>query len=185
MNKAIAIGMLGFARRQQARDRTEGPWNKRRSFVTSNRAWRTTRSVIRASMCSPRPHAATPRTKRSSNPAGGDGLPSADRRARFRAVAAPRSAAPAPATHRAVVLQPFPATDLIDFPRKLSGALPLPPAPLEYRLIEHDLVIRDAERRSSWLCCATRSAQSQRGIEKVRAMSGTDRMTGGRMNRAR
>jgi hypothetical protein len=39
-------------------------------------------------------------------------------------------------THHAVVLQPFPANELYDFPKM--------PAPLEYRLIGNDLVIRDA-----------------------------------------
>ena len=46
--------------------------------------------------------------------------------------------------HRATVLQPFPATELTDFPKILSDALPPLPAPLEYRLIDNDLVIRDA-----------------------------------------
>ena len=49
-------------------------------------------------------------------------------------------------THRAMVLQPFPTNELADFPRVLSDALPLLPAPLEYRLIGNDLVIRDADR---------------------------------------
>ena len=49
------------------------------------------------------------------------------------------------ATHRAVVLQPFPASELYDFPKRLSEALPVLPAPLEYRLIDRDLVIRDAD----------------------------------------
>lgn len=41
------------------------------------------------------------------------------------------------------VLQPFPATKLSDFPRVLADALPVLPEPLEYRLIGHDLVVRD------------------------------------------
>ena len=48
------------------------------------------------------------------------------------------------ATDHAVLLQPFPATQLSDFPTALSQALPPLPAPLEYRLIGNDLVIRDA-----------------------------------------
>ena len=48
-------------------------------------------------------------------------------------------------THRAVVLQPFPANELFDFPKVLRDTLPALPAPLEYRLIGNDLVIRDAE----------------------------------------
>jgi hypothetical protein len=47
-------------------------------------------------------------------------------------------------THHAVVLQPFPANELCHFPKMLSDALPPLPAPLEYRLIGNDLVIRDA-----------------------------------------
>jgi hypothetical protein len=48
-------------------------------------------------------------------------------------------------THRAVVLAPFPTNELCEFPKVLSDVLPLLPAPLEYRLIGNDLVIRDAE----------------------------------------
>lgn len=47
--------------------------------------------------------------------------------------------------HRAMPLEPFPGTDLFDFPQKLATALPALPAPLEYRLIFNDLVIRDAD----------------------------------------
>ena len=47
-------------------------------------------------------------------------------------------------THRAAVLAPFPGSELGDFPVALSAALPRLPAPLEYRLIDNDLVIRDA-----------------------------------------
>ena len=64
-----------------------------------------------------------------------------------RAIAAPAGVAISgviPA-HRATVLQPFPATELSDFPNILSEVLPLLPAPLEYRLIDNDLVIRDAD----------------------------------------
>ena len=43
-------------------------------------------------------------------------------------------------------LRPFPAGELVEFPRILSDALPLLPPSLEYRLIGNDLVIRDAER---------------------------------------
>ena len=44
-----------------------------------------------------------------------------------------------------MVLQPFPGSELTEFPKVLSDALPAVPAPLEYRLIGQDLVIRDAE----------------------------------------
>jgi hypothetical protein len=47
--------------------------------------------------------------------------------------------------HRAMPLEPFPGTDLYDFPKQLTAALPLLPSPLEYRLIFNDLVIRDTQ----------------------------------------
>jgi hypothetical protein len=43
------------------------------------------------------------------------------------------------------VLEPFPATRLYEFPHVLADALPLLPEPLEYRLTDHDLVVRDRE----------------------------------------
>jgi hypothetical protein len=43
------------------------------------------------------------------------------------------------------VLEPFPSEGLYDFPRVLQDALPPLPTPLEYRLIGHDLVVRDKE----------------------------------------
>jgi hypothetical protein len=46
-------------------------------------------------------------------------------------------------THHPEVLQPFPANELGDFPHALAAALPPLPVPLEYRLIDRDLVIRD------------------------------------------
>jgi hypothetical protein len=49
------------------------------------------------------------------------------------------------ASDHLAVLQPFPAARLYDFPRVLAEALPLLPEPLEYRLIDHDLVVRDRE----------------------------------------
>ena len=45
----------------------------------------------------------------------------------------------------ATALEPFPSHQLHDFPRVLNDALPPLPAALEYRLIGHDLVIRDKE----------------------------------------
>ncbi len=47
--------------------------------------------------------------------------------------------------HHAGVLEPFPATALSTFPTVLERALPPLPAGLEYRLIDNDLVLRDAE----------------------------------------
>jgi hypothetical protein len=63
-----------------------------------------------------------------------------------RAIAAPAGVAVrgVNAPHRAAILQPFPASELADFPKTLSEVLPQLPAPLEYRLIDNDLVIRDA-----------------------------------------
>jgi hypothetical protein len=43
------------------------------------------------------------------------------------------------------VLQPFPATALYGFPQLLADALPPLPEGLEYRLIDNDLVVRDAD----------------------------------------
>jgi hypothetical protein len=47
--------------------------------------------------------------------------------------------------HHAGVLEPVPATALNSFPTVLERALPPLPAGLEYRLIDNDLVLRDAE----------------------------------------
>ena len=47
--------------------------------------------------------------------------------------------------HTAVVLEPYPASQLADFPIALREALPALPIPLEYRLIGNDLAVRDAE----------------------------------------
>ena len=44
-----------------------------------------------------------------------------------------------------VVLEPFPPDALHEFPRVLKDALPPLPTPLEYRLIGHDLVVRDRD----------------------------------------
>jgi hypothetical protein len=47
--------------------------------------------------------------------------------------------------HRATVMAPLPASELFEFPKRLSEALPLLPASLEYRLVDNDLVIRDVD----------------------------------------
>lgn len=47
--------------------------------------------------------------------------------------------------HHAGVLEPFPASALNAFPTALERALPPLPSGLEYRLIDNDLVLRDAE----------------------------------------
>lgn len=44
-----------------------------------------------------------------------------------------------------VVLEPFPAEELLEFPEVMADALPVLPAPLEYRLIGRDLVVRDIQ----------------------------------------
>lgn len=44
-----------------------------------------------------------------------------------------------------LVLEPFPADELLEFPDVLADALPVLPAPLEYRLIGRDLVVRDIQ----------------------------------------
>ena len=63
--------------------------------------------------------------------ASGDGAPA------MRGVNTPRP--------HAGVLEPFPAAALNSFPPVLERALPPLPAGLEYRLIDNDLVLRDAE----------------------------------------
>ncbi len=50
-----------------------------------------------------------------------------------------------PLQHLPVVLEPFPATELHEFPVALKHALPPLPSELEYRLIGDDLVLRDVE----------------------------------------
>jgi hypothetical protein len=47
--------------------------------------------------------------------------------------------------HRVAVLMPLPADELSEFPGALRDALPALPDSLEYRLVDHDLVIRDLE----------------------------------------
>jgi len=49
------------------------------------------------------------------------------------------------ASEHLAVLQPFPDSQLYEFPRVFADALPLLPEPLEYRLVGHDLVVRDRE----------------------------------------
>jgi hypothetical protein len=48
-----------------------------------------------------------------------------------------------PLAHHPMVFEPFPATELHEFPALLERALPPLPLALEYRLIGHDLVLRD------------------------------------------
>jgi hypothetical protein len=48
-----------------------------------------------------------------------------------------------PLDHHPAVLEPFPATELHEFPALLERALPALPPSLEYRLIGNDLVLRD------------------------------------------
>ena len=49
------------------------------------------------------------------------------------------------ASHTAMALQPFPSSELNDFPTVLRDALPLLPGSLEYRLIGDDLALRDKD----------------------------------------
>lgn len=48
-----------------------------------------------------------------------------------------------PLSHHPAVFEPFPATELHEFPALLARTLPPLPAALEYRLIGNDLVLRD------------------------------------------
>ena len=63
-----------------------------------------------------------------------------------RAIAAPSGSAMSGVTapRRTSVLEPFPETEPAEFPKVFREGLPAIPAPLEYRLIGNDLVIRDA-----------------------------------------
>lgn len=54
-----------------------------------------------------------------------------------------RTGAALPLEHHPVVSEPFPGTELHEFPALLARALPALPEPLEYRLIGNDLVLRD------------------------------------------
>lgn len=50
-----------------------------------------------------------------------------------------------PLERHPVTFEPFPATELYEFPELLARALPPLPRALEYRLIGHDLVLRDVD----------------------------------------
>ena len=108
--------------------------------MTSNGAWWTTRSA-HTCLFHEATTAATPAPKVFTLP-----VAMVFRQLIGNALAAPDGVAigGVTTTHRAMVLQPIPATDLYDFPKRLSEVLPLLPAPLEYRLVDNDLVIRDA-----------------------------------------
>jgi hypothetical protein len=56
-----------------------------------------------------------------------------------------RAGAELPLDRHPAVFEPFPATELHEFPAVLAKALPALPRPLEYRLIGNDLVLRDAD----------------------------------------
>lgn len=56
----------------------------------------------------------------------------------------------------ASAMERFPSNQLHEFPRVLSDALPPLPAPLEYRLLGHDLVVRDQE--ADLIVCVLRNA---------------------------
>lgn len=49
-----------------------------------------------------------------------------------------------PLNHHPAILEPIPAAELHEFPAVLAQALPPLPRRLEYRMIGHDLVLRDA-----------------------------------------
>jgi len=140
MTKAIAIGMLGLAlaantaAAQTAVEQAQILRDFQRSVV----------DYTERDTCLPFPEAvsaAAPASRIFTLP-----VAMVFRQLIAQALTAPDGAAiGAPATHRAVATLPFPATELYDSPKRLDDALPGLPAPLEYRLIDHDLVIRDAE----------------------------------------
>ena len=140
MKNAIAIGMLGLALfANQAAAQTAGEQAQiLRDF--DQRVERYARHQC-LTMIPEAFSAATPATKIFTLP-----VAMVFRQLIAHAIAAPAGVAihGVAAPHRAAVLQPFPATELGDFPTILSGVLPALPAPLEYRLIDNDLVIRNA-----------------------------------------
>ena len=142
MKNAIAIGMLGlalFARgaaAQTAAEQTRILGEFQRSVVDYTQRHRCLDMFPEASS------AATPAPKVFTLP-----VAVVFRQLISRTVAAPNGVAisGARATHHPAVLEPFPATGLFDFPEALGDALPPLPSPLEYRLINNDLAIRDAD----------------------------------------
>ena len=140
MTKAIAIGMLGLAlaantaAAQTAVEQAQILRDFQRSVV----------DYTQSDTCLGFPEAtiaATPAPRIFTLP-----VAMVFRQLIAQALTAPDGAAiGAPATHRAVAMLPLPATELYDFPNRLDEVLPLLPAPLEYRLIDHDLVIRDTQ----------------------------------------
>jgi hypothetical protein len=141
MRKTIAIGILGLAllsngaAAQTAVEREQILRDFDRSLVEYTQQY----------MCPamfPAVSAATPAPKVFTPP-----VAMVFRQLIARALAAPGGMAISGVgvTHRAAVWQPFPTNELADFPKVLAEALPALPATLEYRLIDNDLVIRDAD----------------------------------------
>ena len=141
MTKAIAIGMLGLAlaannaAAQTAAEQAQILRDFQRSVV----------DYTQRDTCLPFPEATSagaPAPRIFTLP-----VAMVFRQLIAQALTAPSGAAiGAPATpHRAVAMEPFPANELFDFPKPLAEVLPLLPVPLEYRLIDHELVIRDAD----------------------------------------
>ena len=142
MRKTIVIGMLGlalFSNRAAAQTAVEQAQILRdfqRSVVDYTQRHRCLDMFPEAT------NAATPAPKVFTLP-----VAIVFRQLIAQAVAAPGEASIARVgvTPHVGVLQPFPANQLFDFPAVLSATLPVPPTPLEYRLIGNDLVIRDTE----------------------------------------
>jgi hypothetical protein len=141
MRNAIAIGMLGFALLSNgaaAQTATEQA-QILRDFEQSVDEYARQQCLT---MFSEAVTAATPAPKLFTMP-----VAMVFRQLIAKAMASPTAitAAGVTATHRATMLEPFPASELADFPKVLSDVLPALPARLEYRLIDNDLVIRDAD----------------------------------------
>ena len=139
MRKTIAIGMLGLAlvanraAAQTAVEQAQILRDFQRSVV----------DYTQRDKCLLFPEAIDRRSARTEDlhAAGGDGLPSTDCAGVDRTG---RCGDRAPATHRAVRCCPSRQLSSMTS-RTARRVLPLLPAPLEYRLIDHDLVIRDAD----------------------------------------
>lgn len=142
MRKAIAIGMLGlalFSNRAAAQTAVEKAAILRdfqRSVVDYSERHKSLAMFPEAM------NAATPAPKIFTLP-----VAMVFRQLIADAVAPPaRTAAVSgvAAAHRVEVSTPFPLEDVAAFPAALRDALPALPDGLEYRLVDHDLVIRDA-----------------------------------------
>ena len=142
--KTIAIGMLGIllasatavAQTTAERDRILLDFQQ---SVTAYGARHHCLALFPEALCAttPPPRIFTPPVAMVFRQLIAAAITSRDASAAMRGVNTPR--------HHAGVLEPFPSYALNTFPEMLERALPPLPAGLEYRLLDNDLVLRDAE----------------------------------------